>query len=267
MTATTPRPAVGGMGRRAAAMLIAAIAVAALPEPVANAVGSGAGLTTRTLPVTVSNAFADWLSHADATPPAALRAAVTMWLAFHVAKAALAIAWAALAGATLRLATRRWVHAAAARERALYGALAVASTAALALAGILTLANVQGAVAPLSSLISMLPATPTPAMADAAALVNDHPDSPVAAALIADFRAYHLAMVWTAVVALGALGVGAARLARTGDRHIPRERALRLAGSIACGVGAAAMALLMVANASTSTHPAPALAAFLTGSA
>lgn len=146
------------------------------------------------------------------------------WAAFHGAKALLA---------TVLLAV---LVAAARRTR---GVVRGAVVALAGLALVVVLANLQGAVAPVSSLLSMLPG-------EAAQEVLASDGTPGFAALVDDFATYHLAMVVLAGLTALALAVTAARTRRP-----------------VLGLAAAVLLVVTVANATTVADPAPALRAFL----
>lgn len=146
------------------------------------------------------------------------------WAAFHGTKALLA----ALLLAVLVVAARR--------TRGLPRG-AVVGLAGLAL--VVVLANLQGLVAPVSSLLSMLPG-------DAARAVLASDGTPEFAALVDDFATYHLAMVVLAGLAALALGAVAVR----SRRWVP-------------AVAALALVVVTYANITTVADPAPALRAFL----
>ncbi|NHA00531.1 hypothetical protein G5V59_12205 [Nocardioides sp. W3-2-3] len=146
------------------------------------------------------------------------------WAAFHGTKAALAALLLVVLVAALR------------RSRGVARG-AVVGLAGLAL--VVVLANLQGMVAPVSSLLSMLPG-------DAARTVLATDGTPGFAGLVDDFATYHLAMVVLAGIAALGLAVVAVRT----RRWVPAT---------------AAVVLLVVtyANITTVADPGPALRAFL----
>lgn len=178
------------------------------------------------------DAFAEhWRAGNDAVA-GDLGRAVGYWATFHAVKAVLAtFLLVALARALTRV-----------RRRPLRVALQVLAV----LAAVVAVVNVQGAIAPLSSLLSMLPGE-----AAGAALAAD--DTPAFAALVHDFAVYHAA----AVVLVGVAAAAVAVLGRRAWLRGRRGPAL---------VAAAAVALLgvvVLANLSTAADPEPALRAFL----
>lgn len=212
------------------AALVAAVLLA--PELLASLlVGdySGVGALHDALP----GAFADHWRLGDRAVTGELADAVDYWAAFHVVKA---VAAAALLTALL-----------VALGRVRRGPGRVALLALAALAAVVLIANVQGAVAPLSSLLSMVPA-------GAADLALDADGTPAFAALVRDFAIYHVAMVALA----GAAAVAVARIGARAWRHGRRTAA------VTAGVAVAVLALVTLANVSTVADPEPALRGFLT---
>lgn len=150
--------------------------------------------------------------------------AADWWAAFHGTKALLA----ALLLAVLVVAARR--------TRGLPRGV-VLGLAGLAL--VVVLANLQGMVAPVSSLLSMLPG-------DAARAVLASEGTPEFAGLVDDFAAYHRAMAVLAGLTALALGAWAVRT----RRWVP-------------AVAALVLGVVTYANITTVADPAPALRAFL----
>ncbi|MCR1786450.1 hypothetical protein KVF89_28205 [Nocardioides carbamazepini] len=211
------------------AALVAAVVLA--PELLASLlVGdySGVGALRDALP----GAFADHWRLGDGVVSGDLAAATDYWTTFHVVKA---VAAAALLGALV-----------VALGRVRRGPGRVALLVLAALAAVVLIANVQGAVAPLSSLLSMVP----PGAADLA-LASD--GTPAFAGLVRDFAVYHVAMV--------ALAAGAALVvARLGARAWRHGR--RPAAGVA-GVAVALLGVVALANMTTVADPEPALRGFL----
>lgn len=146
--------------------------------------------------------------------------------------------WAAFHG-TKAVAAGLLLVALVAASRRSRGVLRGAVLALAGLALVVVLANLQGAFAPVSSLLSMLPG-------EAARAVLASEGTPGFAALVDDFAAYHRAMVGLAGVTALVLAVLAVRDRRAG-----------------LGVAAAVLLVVAVANATTVADPAPALRAFL----
>lgn len=208
-------------------------AVVLAPELLATLVVgdySGVGALRDALP----GAFADHWRAGDGAVTGALADAVRYWAAFHVVKAV-------LAGALLGVLV-------VALGRVRRGAGRVALLALAALATVVLIANVQGAVAPLSSLLSMV-------SSGTAELALAGSGTPAFAALVRDFAIYHLAVVVLAGAATLVMTWLAFRAGRQGRRT-------------AAGAAAVAVVLLGVvtlANVSTVAAPEPALVGFLGG--
>jgi hypothetical protein len=215
------------------ATLVAAVPLA--PQLLASLlVGdySGVGALRDALP----GALADHWRLGDGAVTGELADAVDYWAAFHVVKA---VAAAALLTALL-----------VALGRVRRGPGRVALLALAVVATVVLIANVQGAVAPLSSLLSMVPA-------GAADLALASDGTPAFAALVRDFAIYHLAMV---ALAAGA-AVLVARLGARAWRHGRRPAAVTAAGAVAL------LGVVTLANITTVAEPEPALRGFLEAAA
>ncbi len=170
---------------------------------------------------------------ADATaagPDLALR--VSFWWRFHLIKAVLA---AVLLGVLVLLGARTWgsyTGATTAGRRVALGVVAGTEGLVALLALLVTVANLQGAVAPLSSALGLLPLdTSDPAMAGTIDEIRESlaagTRGPALQALLADLTRYHVAM--------------------------------------AVLLTAAFFAVVTAGNVSTVANPAPALLAFVGG--
>ncbi len=208
--------------------------------------------------------------------PNALTDLVGFWRQFHVVKATLALT---LVVTLTLLATSLARSARNARPGwARRGALAAYGAVLLWLLGGLTilLANAQGAIAPLSSVASLLPA-PRPASPLAEVLggirhgVESTGGAGLAGELLSDFTLYHAAFAIMAAVAgvlLTALALRAAA-ARRRARRDPQDREpvdpTWLAHVVVLGGAGAVFLLLTAANVSTWIRPVPALVGALGG--
>ncbi|GAA3532029.1 hypothetical protein [Nocardioides daeguensis] len=181
-------------------------------------------------------AFADHWRAGDGAVSGALADAVRYWTAFHVVKAL-------AAGALLAVLV-------VALDRLRRGPGRVALLALAALAAVVLVANVQGAVAPLSSLLSMLPA-------GAADLALASSGTAAFSALVRDFASYHLAMV-------GLAGAAAVVVGRLGVRAARHGRRAAAGGAV---VPVVLLGVVTLANASTVAAPEPALRGFLQAAA
>ncbi|MBM7516326.1 hypothetical protein [Nocardioides nitrophenolicus] len=207
------------------------VAVVLAPELLAGLLTGGfsdVGALRDALP----GAFADHWRAGDGAVTGELADAVRYWAAFHIVKA---VAAAALLG-TLVIAL----------DGVRRGPGRVVLLALATLAAVVLVANVQGAVAPLSSLLSML-------SSGAADVALTSSGTPAFAALVRDFALYHLAMV---LLAGGAVLVLAWLALRAG------RRGRRAAAGIAA-VGAVLLGVVTLANVSTVAEPEPALVDFL----
>ena len=105
----------------------------------------------------VRSGFVDFWSAGQSAIGPAMSGPVDFWAKFHIVKAVLA---AALLVSTLLLGSRigrAYLRAASLPRRLLLGVVGMADAAVAALALVILVANVQGAVAPLSSLLGLMP--------------------------------------------------------------------------------------------------------------
>lgn len=193
------------------------------------------------------------------TTGSALARPTQFWQVFHVLKAACAIA---LLVSSVVATSRIWTATTPVRTRiGRLGRLLIsqAGVGIGVLGLVLTLANLQGALAPLSSVLGFLPQVATPELAQAVAALRDGLRSPtpapLCAALVADFGNYHLAMA-----VLG--GLASAALAWVSVVAWRRSRPVE---GIVLGLAATWFAVVTAANVGTALDPAPALDAFLAG--
>jgi len=206
---------------------------------------------------------ADWAS-AVPSPGGQASSALTdptrFWRWFHIAKAVLAVA--ALVSASV-LVTRAWRARRAAStsaRRFAWAAVTAIGGLVAALSVLVVVANVQGAFAPMSSVLSFLPwSGRSPALVDAVTALNasigsGHPTS-TATAIVRDFATYHavVAVLLTLVTVLA--GVATVRV----------TRARRWRSVVVLAATMTVFAVLTLANTSTALAPAPALQSFLSG--
>ncbi|MCO8277326.1 hypothetical protein M1L60_42795 [Actinoplanes sp. TRM 88003] len=198
-------------------------------------------------------ALAGFLSSGGRELPPDLRRIVDYWLAFHVVKAVAAAALLVLFGFVFYRARNKVAAVGA-------GALGVFSLAAL-------MANIQGAVAPLSSLLS-LAATGAPGPPDwepARRQLAEARFTPTVEVLVGDFALYHAAMVVVAGVLAVALGAASVALWRRFARTNRDGRVWQAVSASVAVVLTLILGTLTVANATTAADPAPALLAFFNG--
>lgn len=269
MTMTTSdRPS--GMDRRGAAWFVLAgaltIAVVLGPGAVAGW-SSSAHLSVSALPATVAAGFDQWVRSGRASS-APLADAVSFWAVFHTVKAVAAVA---LLVALVPVGRRVWGAYAQARStgrRTLLLLVGVLGAPVAPIVLLMAMANVQGAVAPLSSVLNFLPMD-SPAVHQVRSELTDGTTTPPLATLVDDFRLYHAALVVTAVAAivvvLALTVVVWVRRARTPRPARRLRRALTAAGVLLPGM-LLFLGVVLLANLSTVSDTAPALAAFFDGS-
>ena len=253
------------------ALAAVALGVATMTFPPLVAERSSSGrVTIAGLVETVSAGFTRWMSSGAAAPGAPLADAVTFWAVFHVAKAVLAIA---LLCALVIVGCRVWIRATRAETRTARAAWIAAGVLGAwlpLLALLMVLANIQGAVAPLSSVMSLLPIDATPEVDQVRAELATGAYGPVTGALVADFRTYHAALAACLAVVIAwlwaSIGWMLVRRART-PRAARLPRRILASGALALALLTAALGLILLANLSTVAHPAPALAEFFASGA
>ncbi|MGN8246795.1 hypothetical protein ACTHAM_000461 [Cellulomonas soli] len=270
---SVPQPATPRSGRPTAvlwfltAVLLAAVAL--MPAAVARLAAGPGGLTVADLPQEVSAGFDRWFAAGGAQPDPELAAAVRFWAVFHVVKAGCAVALLAVLILLLRRLWAAPLGAGHRGRRALHAAAAAGGAVLAAVVLLVVLANVQGAVAPLSSVLSFLPtAPPSSTMTAVRAQLRGGVSTPFLTALVGDFRSYHAAFVVVGSIAvLGLLVVVVVlwrRRAQTPRAHRSRRTVLA-AGAASVGAMALLLAVIVLANATTVSATEPALAAFLGG--
>ncbi|WP_418060283.1 hypothetical protein [Pimelobacter simplex] len=213
------------------AVLVAAVAFA--PSLLATLVVgdfSSVGALRDGLP----GAFAEHWRLGDGTLGHALSRSADYWATFHVVKAVAAALLLAVVVSALRRGRRRPPVATA-------GLVLLAAAAV-----VLVIANVQGAIAPVSSLLSMLPADAVSAAADARGTTAFD-------GLVHDFAVYHAVVAVLAgatAVVLVVMGV------RSWRRRGRPTAVVALSAAVLLGVVA-------LANTTTTMDPEPALVGFL----
>ena len=261
-----------------AAALVAAIVVG--PRTLA-AIGSGGDLAERgNLVEALRGAFIEYWSSGDRKLSRNLERVVDYWFRYHLAKAgfaAILLIVLVVLGVRLWQAFLRADAIGAGRRAALASAGAlVAMLAVLSLA--MVMANVQGVVAPFSSLLPMLaPGTADGELAGTLAQVRQQlavslsasrPTPPALEVMISDFARYHAAMaVVAAIVAVAFLVLSLVLWKRFARMRASDRRARRVLGSfgLLAAVFSLAAIVLVVANVTVVADPAPALLAFFEG--
>ncbi|OBC09817.1 hypothetical protein A5788_03250 [Gordonia sp. 852002-50816_SCH5313054-c] len=268
-------------GTYAGILAVLGIAFVFAPAYLAGGHYGGYGDNTR-LVQSMRNAFIDYSGSGSAVLPDSLRTVVDYWARYHVAKAVIA----ALALLVLCSACRRlWVsyqgrssqgRLAEGRGRTVgYVVAGVAASLGTVSAAALLMANIQGAIAPLSSAVSLLPAQRDSSLAGAIDAVRHGiatpGASPVADHLVADFARYHVVVAVLSAVFVAILGVLAVRLwrgrraASNGIGALSYSTLPATATAATTLTVAAAVLVLCVANISSALEPARALSLFFAG--
>lgn len=279
--AALPRPA-EVPGRALAVLVALAVALGAgfvlAPSRLAANGSEGGFSEQRGLVDALRPAFVAYWRSGDRRFPPDLERVVDYWFRFHVVKGVLAGALLIVLVALGVLLWRAFLRSGGPRGRlALASAAAVTSVLALvSLAAVM--ANIQGAVAPFSSVTSMLPlGTPGGQLAGAVGEIRQglahYPDTSGrnAAALqvmVDDFGRYHAVLaVMASVVAvvLAGLSVTAWRRFAATDRADGRTRRTMGWFGVLSALVALAFIVVAVANTGTAADPAPALLGFYEG--
>ncbi len=253
-----------------AAALVAAFVVA--PRVLASAWPGRSFGNQDDLVAGVREAFVDyWASgHSELSP--GLQAMGDYWVRYHVAKAVIATLVLVTVVVFGILLGRRYVSSGdlGAGRRAVLVTAAVFATMLAAVSAAAVMANIQGAIAPFSSLLSMLPVgEPEGALADAADEIAlrlaDGQRTPALETMIGDFADYHAAMAVIAGFAgAGLLGLSALSwtlFVRVGASDRRTRRVLGWIGVLSA-VASLSLVVVAVANAGTAADPVPALEAF-----
>lgn len=264
-----------GSGWLCGAALLGTVAVFVVP--IRFAAGQGFP-TEQALVAASSSAFAQAGATGTGASTRALDDLVAFWEGFHLLKAVLAVL---LVTVLLTLESRLRRAAAARRPTgrvAASGAGAAYGGVVVWLVGALTVlaANLQGALAPLASVASLLPTGRPPSelgpvLGELRRQVTAAPTGSggdLAGTLLADFTHYHVvfaAMATAVGVAMTALAVRAVATRWQLRRTHQRAQPIWLWQTTLWGGASALYLLLAVANMSTARNPAPALLAALAG--
>lgn len=219
--------------------------------------------------------FVDYWASGDPGFPSELQTLSEYWVRYHVVKAVVAALVLASAVAFGWLLARRYIASTdlgRGRRLAFAGTGVVASfLAVFSVAAIV--ANIQGAVVPFSSLLSLLPVGApdgqlAATMKEIELRLADGRWTPLLESMIRDFGDYHSAMAVTAscaaVVIVGSSALTWTRFARTAASEHQTRRVLGWVGVVTTVVSLA-LVMIVVANAGTAADPAPALATFFGG--
>ncbi len=272
--ATTAASSTWDRRRRTSILVLTAgvlgVAVAALPAKIAQ-LWPGSGTTTyASLAGRLRPAFVDYWATGQPKPGSALAQVVAYWQGFHVVKAVAAALLLAVLAALLLDLWGRWIGAGRSGRRRALGALGVLGALASLVALLMVVANIQGAVAPLSSVVSFLPTDGSdPAVAatigEISAELRSGSTTSVLDALVSDFRVYHAAMVVSAGLTTVLLLAGGITLWRRRSRSQHNERRLYVTTATIMLALALAFGVVAAANLSTVIDPASALLAFFEG--
>lgn len=261
-----------------AVVLAAAFVVA--PGMLAASRPGGGFADQRSLVEALGKAFVEYWRSDDRDLSPSLESVVDYWFRYHVAKAVIAAILLIVLVALGVLLWRAFLRAGAlgAGRRAALASAGVLVTVAALFSLVVVIANVQGAVAPFASLLSLLPVGASDgALADTFNHVRQrlaesagagHRTPPALEVMISDYALYHVTLVVigsiVAVVLIGMSIVLWRRYARTGSSD---RRTRRVLGSF--GVLSTMLSLIMivvvVANMTNVADPAPALLALFVG--
>jgi len=193
------------------------------------------------------------------TYPPSLAELVDYWRRYHIVKAMVA---AALLITLCALAKIQWrsVLAEPGGRGSVAAFAGLATSCGLAFgSSLLILANIQGAVAPLSSLLSTLPLGHDPAVDDTASAIHHALGGRVdgqqpLGRMVADFGRYHAVLAaGAALLSVWLVGSAISALRRSKPGVLQRSRTWIFATL------AVVMLVVCVANAVTASNPAPAL--------
>ncbi|MGW3247287.1 hypothetical protein [Streptomyces sp. NPDC001070] len=250
------------------------------PGPLAAGMSGGGFGDQRHLIDSLSASFVGYWKSGDRNFSSGLQRVVDYWLHYHVVKAVIAATLLAVLttlGVLLWKAFLRAGGLGAGRRAALATAgVVVTALALVSLAAVM--ATVQGAIAPFSSLLSMLPMHASHGeLADTLDQVRQHladyPNAgdrtpPAIEVMVSDFSLYHAVTAVTAtmvaVVLIGMSVVSWRRFARTGASDRRNRRVFRSFGLL-WALLSLPFIVLAVANVSVAADPAPALLAFFKG--
>jgi hypothetical protein len=283
-TLVAPPRAIGVPGRALATLvaLVAGLAAAFVVAPPRLAATGPAGdlADHGELVAAVRTAVVGYWRSGDRNFPPALQRVVDYWFRFHLIKGGIAALLLIVLGALAVLLWQTFLRADGLGKGS-RAALVSAGTAVLMLALFalaVVMANIQGALAPFSSLLPMLmEGTPDASLAGTLAqarqqLAGSHRTSgytpPALDAMVSDFGWYHVVLaVMAVVVVVALLGLSVMfwrRFVRVGstDRRARRVWGWFGAGSV---LSSLIVAVLLVANTGVAMDPAPALLGLFNG--
>ena len=235
---------------------------------------TGAGPTHgHSLSAATSQAFTAYWQSGRRSYPSALTDLVAYWRRYHVAKAGFAVSLTIALCWLAHILWRSLLRAGRLRPATTTAAVVAGGTVtALAFGSVLVvMATIQGALAPFSSLVSLLPVGHgNPALTRSAGQIQhdlaEHPALPRTpaplGAIIDDFQRYHAVLAAQAAilsVVLIGLSVLMWRRAPTAGRAIPRAKPLLRLLATAFALLTVIVLVVGAANVSTALNPDPAL--------
>jgi hypothetical protein len=260
---------------RAAALFLAILTVLlAAGFVLAPKALTGAGPTHQhSLSAATSQAFtAYWQSRRYSYPPA-LTDLVVYWRRYHVVKAGFAVALTIVLCWLAHILWRSLLRAGRLRPATTTAAVVTGSAVTTLAFGsvVVVLATIQGALAPFSSLVSLLPVghgdpTLTESVGQIQHDLSEHralPHTPATlGAIIDDFQRYHAVLAaQAAILAVVLIGLSMLmwRRAPAAGRAVPRAKPLLRLLAIAFVLLTAIVLVVGAANVSTALNPDPAL--------
>lgn len=252
-----------------------AAAFVLLPRPVASAVSGRSYGGEQDLTVKVSAAFVDYWHIGNRALTPALLHLVDYWRWYHVVKAVTAIG---LLVVLIVLATRFWktyVVIGTHTEGWASATAGVVATVLSVFAFMLALANVQGAFAPFSSLMSMLPIRSADGELEAVIEqvkqgLAHYPSGSTGALrmIVGDLALYHVVVMvisWLVAVVLIVLTIGSWRTYARTTEEARRARRLFSSLGISSMLMTTLIAVLALANTSAAADSATAVLNFYKG--
>ncbi|MEU1208651.1 hypothetical protein [Nocardia sp. NPDC005825] len=266
-----PGRAVGALTALALALVTALV----LAPPLLADTGNRGFADQDQLRQALRDGFVAYWNSGGSTRPPALTSVIDYWFRFHVVKGMIAALLLVTLIALAVLLWKAYLRAGglgAGRQSAL--ATAGASVSLFAFAALLVvIANIQGAVAPFSSLLPMLPSGANdPELASAFDQIRRQLNESTSATppvddMVGDFARYHVTVaVIAAVLAITAVGLTIVSWRRFVRSANTRSRRLLCASGIVTALLSAASLVLLAANTSAAMNSTTALAAFFDGS-
>ncbi|MFE5284973.1 hypothetical protein ACFRAQ_08390 [Nocardia sp. NPDC056611] len=262
------------LGALTALVLVLAAALVLAPPPLADT-GNRGFADQDTLRQALRDGFVAYWNSGGSTRPPALTSVIDYWFRFHVVKGVIAVLLLVTLVALAALLWKAYLRAGglgAGQQSALATAGAVVSMFAFG-ALLVAIANIQGAVAPFSSLLPMLPSGANDPQLTTACdqirqqLTESTGATPTVDDMVRDFARYHITMaVIAAILAITAVGLSAVSWSRFVRSADTRSRRLLCASGIVTALLSPASLVLLAANTSAAMNSTTALSAFFDGS-